>query len=153
MEWNRFVFPFSVIPDDIDGGFIVTFEDFPEAITQGETLEDCMLQAEDCLEEAIAARLSRNENIPLPSPPQQEQFLALISAPMAAKAALHLAMREANVDAIGLADKMRGDEKTMMRLLSPRYASRISLIESALKSLGKRLLISTTNADRSEYNS
>jgi len=47
-------------PDEIDSGFVVTFRDLPEAITQGETVEQCLSEASDCLAEAIAARIDEN---------------------------------------------------------------------------------------------
>ena len=33
-------YPARSSPDEIDGGFVETFPDVPEAITQGETLEE-----------------------------------------------------------------------------------------------------------------
>ena len=63
----NFVYPAHFLPDRVDGGFVVRFPDLPEAITQGETLEACFEEARDCLEEAIAGRMDRWEEIPLPS--------------------------------------------------------------------------------------
>ena len=37
----------------------MTFEDLPEAITQGETIAEALAEAADALEEAIAGRLRR----------------------------------------------------------------------------------------------
>ncbi len=34
---NNFAFPATRLPETKDGGFVVTFVDLPEAITQGET--------------------------------------------------------------------------------------------------------------------
>ena len=39
------------------GGYVVTFKDVPEAITQGEDLDDALEQAADALDEAMAGRL------------------------------------------------------------------------------------------------
>jgi predicted RNase H-like HicB family nuclease len=54
---NHFAYPARFVADTTDGGFVVTFVDLPEAITQGDDLEDALHQAADCLEEAIAGRL------------------------------------------------------------------------------------------------
>lgn len=35
-------FPVTLTPDEADGGFVVTFHDIPEAITQGETVEEAL---------------------------------------------------------------------------------------------------------------
>lgn len=61
-------YPVTLTPDETDGGFVVTFMDFPEAITQGETVEDALVEAADALDEAIAGRLQRGDPIPDPSP-------------------------------------------------------------------------------------
>ncbi|HHQ41620.1 MAG TPA: type II toxin-antitoxin system HicB family antitoxin, partial [Chromatiales bacterium] len=50
----RFAYPARLTPDKQDGGYVVTFRDVPEAITQGDDLEGALREAADCLEEAIA---------------------------------------------------------------------------------------------------
>ena len=52
-----FVYPATLTPEEQEGGFVVTFPDVPEAITQGDDVTDARRQAADCLEEAIAGRL------------------------------------------------------------------------------------------------
>lgn len=49
-----------------EGGFVVTFPDIPEAITQGEDKEDAMLHAADVLESAIDGYIE--DGIPIPAP-------------------------------------------------------------------------------------
>jgi len=65
---QKLAYPVTLTPDETDGGFVVTFEDLPEAITQGETIEEALAEAADALEEAIAGRLRRGDPIPKPSP-------------------------------------------------------------------------------------
>ena len=54
---SRFSFPVTLTTDEVDGGFTVTFRDLPEAITQGENIEDALNEAADCLEEAMRPRV------------------------------------------------------------------------------------------------
>jgi antitoxin HicB len=54
----------TLTPDETEGGFVVTFQDVPEAITQGEDFADALAQASDALEEAIAGRIRRGDPIP-----------------------------------------------------------------------------------------
>jgi predicted RNase H-like HicB family nuclease len=54
---EQFVYPARFTPDAQEGGFVVTFVDLPEAITQGETIEEAWQEATDCLEEAMANRI------------------------------------------------------------------------------------------------
>jgi antitoxin HicB len=65
---NTYSYPIE-LTSDVDGGFVITFPDFPEAITQGETIQDCLVEAKDCLEEAVAGRIEDDEAIPQPSKP------------------------------------------------------------------------------------
>ena len=53
---SRFSFPAKFTPDESDGGFVVTFQDLPEAITQGDSMEQALAEAADCLEEAMLGR-------------------------------------------------------------------------------------------------
>ena len=62
---ERFVYPATLTPDTKDSGFVVTFVDVPEAITQGDDRTDALREATDCLEEAIANRIGMG----LPSHP------------------------------------------------------------------------------------
>ena len=50
---TNFAFPVQLTPDNDDGGYVVTFRDLPEAITQGDSVSECLTEAVDCLEEAI----------------------------------------------------------------------------------------------------
>lgn len=146
MAGNRFAFPVTLRPDKTDGGFVVTFKDFPEAITQGETVEQSLHEAEDCLEEAIAGRIRRQDDIPVPSKPKRNQSFVFVPAPMAAKAALYLAMKESGIDSQQLAALAGCSMKDIERLLNPKLASNFSLLQSALAVLGKRLTIHILDA-------
>ncbi len=53
---QNFVYPVKLTPDNEAGGYVATFRDFPEAISQGENIKDALSDAVDCLEEAIANR-------------------------------------------------------------------------------------------------
>ena len=43
----------TLTPDEEDGGFVVTFRDVPEAITQGDTLDEALHNAADALTVAL----------------------------------------------------------------------------------------------------
>ena len=48
-----------------EGGFWITFPDFPECMTQGEDIQDAYAMAYDALELAIASRLENEEPLPV----------------------------------------------------------------------------------------
>lgn len=84
---HELAYPVTLTPDETDSGFVVTFDDIPEAITQGETVAEALAEATDALEEAIAGRIRRGDAIPEPSP-AADRPLVSIPAQIAAKAFL-----------------------------------------------------------------
>jgi len=120
---------------------MVRFPDLPEAITSGTDRQDALAQAADCLEEAIAGRIADGLDIPAPSSPRKTQVLVPVPAPTAAKAALYLAMREAQVRNTELARRLGCDEKEVRRMLDPSHPTKLPRIQQALQVLGKRLVV------------
>ena len=137
---RQFVYPADVERDEA-GYFLVTFPNFPEAGTDGETLEEALAEAADCLAEAVAGRIARSENIPKASRKQKGQYLIAIPAQIAAKAALYLAMKETGIDKSNLARRLGCDVKEVRRLLDPKQPSEIQRIEEALAAIGQELVI------------
>ena len=125
---------------DPDGGYVVTFPQWPEAFTQGETREEALREAVDCLDEAIAARIDARQPIPVGS--ATGRYVVEVSSDMAAKAALYDAMREANLTTTSaMARKLHVAETEVRRLLNPHHQTRLSRLDAAMRKLGKRLRI------------
>ncbi len=135
---KRFSYAATFTPDG-EGGFVVTFRDLPEAITQGDTEAEALIEATDCLEEAIAARLDDRLEIPEPSPAQTNEHLVILPIQTALKAALYLTMKEAAITKVQLARLLEVDEKEVRRILDPRHGTKLSTIERALAALGKQI--------------
>lgn len=53
-----------------EGGFWISFPDFPECLTQGEDMQDAYEMAVDALGLAITSRDESKEQIPAPSKPE-----------------------------------------------------------------------------------
>ncbi len=63
------IYPVTLPPDEIDGSFIVTFVDLPEAITQADTEAEALTAAKDALEPALDFYFEwKNGACPLNSP-------------------------------------------------------------------------------------
>ena len=139
-------YPAILTPDRDVGGFTVTFPDLPEAITQGEDRLDTLAQAADCLEESVAGRIRRGDEIPEASKTKAGQTVISVPPLMAAKAALYLAMREAKMSNVKLAKQLGCDEKDVRRMLDPRHSSRINALQAALAALGKKIVVAVENA-------
>ena len=137
---NMFTYPIE-LNEQPEGGYLVTFPDLPEAITQGDSLDEAIEQAIDCLEEAIANRIEMKLDIPIASSSKKKQVTVALPATLAAKSALYLAVKKAKLTNISLAAKLNCDEKEIRRLLDPHFNSKIPKIEQALHQLGQRLEI------------
>ncbi len=68
-------YPASFLTEGNSKGFHVRFPDLPETLTAGEDLADTLVQAADCLAEAIAGRIARADPIPAPSKAKRGQRL------------------------------------------------------------------------------
>jgi antitoxin HicB len=77
-------YPVTLTADPVDGGFVVTFRDLPEAITQGETMIEALSEAADALEEAVAGRIRRGDPIPAPSPAEGDPMITVLSQSLGA---------------------------------------------------------------------
>ena len=61
--WIYFFIP-ALIHKAEEGGFWITFPDFPECMTQGEDIQAAYAMAYDALEPAVASRLENEEPLP-----------------------------------------------------------------------------------------
>jgi antitoxin HicB len=143
---RHFEYP-AKIEQDLAGFYLVAFPDFPEAATDARSLNGAMEEAIDCLEEAVAGRMKRSEHIPTPSPPMTGTVPITLPTLYAMKAALYLALREAQLSRTALAAKLGKDEKEVQRLLDPEHVTRISSIEAALRPIGKRVQVVVDDAE------
>lgn len=136
---QRFVYPIALASEALDGGFVVTCRDLPEAVTQGDTLEEALEAAEGALEAAVEMRIADGLDIPVPSKPKQGEQLAALPVGSAMKAAVYLAMKEQGLSKSDLARRMDLDEKEARRILDPKHATKVPTLERALHALGKRV--------------
>jgi antitoxin HicB len=138
----NFAYPVELNIDESDGGYIVTFRDLPEAITQGNTVDDSLKEAIDCLEEAIAGRIDDNREIPEPSQRREGEYIVNLPLAMVFKALVYLAFKEAEMPKTQLAQKLNVDEKEIRRILNPRHVTKLSTLERVLFALNKKIEVS-----------
>ena len=120
---------------------VVSFRDIPGCHTSGEDETEALQEAQDALEEAIAGRINRGEDIPFPSPPSPSEHLVSVPTDMAAKAAFVLAFRSSGMTRVSLAKRLGTDEKSVRRMLDPRHGTAPSRIHKALRVLGSELVV------------
>jgi antitoxin HicB len=136
---HNFNYPVKFKQDTVDGGFIITFRDIPEAITQAETIESCFEEATDCLDEAIAGRIDDGLEIPVPSSPKRGEKTVSVPAQTSIKTALYIAMHESKVNKSELARRLNVDVREVRRMLNPHHGTKLPSMEQALAALGKHV--------------
>jgi len=134
----RFTYAVKLTRDRKDGGYVVSCRDIPEAITQGESIEDALSEAEGALQAAIEGRIEDDMEIPAPSRPKHGERLVSTPVTTALKAAVYVAMREQKVSKSELARRMNVHEKEARRMLDPNHPTKVPALERALATLGRR---------------
>jgi antitoxin HicB len=145
----RFDYPITIEPmtPEDGGGFLVTFPDWWNGVvTDGETVQEALANAKDCLETMIGFCIARREDIPPPSPAQGRRLINP-EARLALKAGVWLAMREQGIGFDELATRLAirsADEAE--KLIDPRRRTRPELLEAAAAALGKRVALELQDA-------
>jgi len=140
-------YPVTLIKDKEAGGYTVTFPDVPEAITEGDNVQEAMHNASEALEVALSCYIDKRLDIPKPSHPRSKKtMLAGISALSEAKVGLYLTMRDQGVRKAELARRLGWQKSQVDRLLDLNHSSRLEQIEQALRVLGKQLVVQVQDA-------
>jgi len=122
-----------------EGGFVITFPDIPEAITQGEDEKDARRRASDALESALDFYFEAPRPIPAPSKPKRGQRLIELSASLSAKVLLLNEMVSQKIRPAELARRLKVTPQEVTRLIDVHHTTKIDGIAVALKALGKTL--------------
>jgi antitoxin HicB len=124
-----------------EGGFVVTFRDIPEAITQGDDEAEAMRAAHDALETALDFYFEAGRSVPAPSLPKRGDRLIELPASVSAKVLLLNEMVSQKVRPAVLARRLRVTPQEVTRLIDLRHTTKIDGIAGALKALGKTMEI------------
>jgi antitoxin HicB len=122
-----------------EGGYVVTFPDVPEAITQGEDEGEALLRAVDALETALSFYTDDGIDLPKASKPKRGQHTVRPSAQACLALAIYHAMREDGVRKSELARRLGWHMPQVDRVLDMNHASRLDQAEAALAALGRGL--------------
>jgi antitoxin HicB len=133
-------------PDE-DGGYVATFPDLPFGATQGETVDETLKEAADCLETILAVLVEKGREIPQPSKLKRGEYLVSPSAVTAAQVALYSAMRCEKVAPKELAKRLRLPVAAVRRLTDLANYPPLETIERALAALGHRLTVALDAAE------
>ena len=123
----------------IEGGFVVSFPDVPEAITQGDDEAEALLRAVDALETAVEFYTDDGKDLPHASAPVGDQFTVRPTAQACIALSIYQIMRDQGVRKSELARRLGWHMMQVDRLLDPNHASKLNQVETALAALGRRL--------------
>ena len=137
---------YTVLLNASDAGWMASFPDVPEALTEADTREEALYWAQDALEVAFSGHMEQNREIPAPSVQEDEGTSVSVSPLKAAKLALYQAMRERRMTQLDLSEKLQCDPRQIRRLLDLDHRSRMDLLELALRVFGKRIVVDVSEA-------
>ena len=121
-----------------EGGFVVTFPDVPEAITQGEDEDEALLYAVEALESALLFYINARQPLPLPSAAAGRPTVRP-SAMECLKLGVYQAMTEQGVRKAELARRLGWHMPQVDRLFDLNHASRLDQVEAAARVLGRHI--------------
>lgn len=125
-------------------GFIVTFPDVPEAITEGDDLAEARANAQDALEVVLLTYVLDGQALPMPLATVGEPIS--VSARVAVKIAFIDAFRNSGLTRVELAHRLDKGENEVRRMLDPYHHTKLSSMETGLRTLGKQLVITVQDA-------
>jgi antitoxin HicB len=121
-------------------GFFVHFIDIPEAITQGETVEECEFNGAEVLSLILEEYLEEEREIPLPSAHVKDAHY--ISPDAKVQAAFLVRQARGDRSMAELARALDTSWPAAKRLEDPRHYPTLKQLERAAAALGKRLVLS-----------
>ena len=131
----------ALIEPGDEAGFVVSFPDVPEAITQGATRAEALDMAADAL--GLALLVYARERRPLPKDRAKGGELASVAVEpeVAAKLALLGAFTQSGMTKVELGRRLQKDEKEIRRMLDPMHPTKLGPLNEALAVLGRRLVV------------
>ena len=131
---------------DKNDSIIAEFPDIPEAMTVGSDEKNALEWAQDALIVALTGYIEERRNIPPPSKAKRGHKLVHLPPQIAMKLAIYQSMRDQKVTQAALGECLRVDGRQVRRILDLDHNTTLSQLNSALKCLGKELVIDIRNA-------
>lgn len=132
----KIVYPANIVKG-ADGIYAVTFPDFPDAMTDGATLEEALHNASEALTLTLEGRMA--EGIAVPRPKTKGKYLVTPAARVQAAALLRMARGKRTIAEIARA--LGTSWPAAQKLEDPRHSPSLRQLEKAAAAMGKKLLI------------
>lgn len=133
----KIVYP-VIISKDKDNRYLVTFPDFPEAVTEGETMEEALFNASEVLTLTLEGRAEERMDIPVPSDVKGAHKIAPSAR---VQAALLLRMSRGKKKIADIARALHTSWPSISRLEDPAHWPSLKQLEKVAATFGKRLVL------------
>lgn len=130
-------YPVNLELDPDSGGYVVSFPDIPEALTQGDTRKEALAMAHDALVTSFEFYFEDNQRIPAPGKITDDYVE--VPASVAAKVLMLNAFVESGLSQVELASRMGVKKQEVTRLFNLQHSTKIDTVQKAIGVLGKRL--------------
>lgn len=121
-----------------NGWWLARFPDVPEALTEGESRDEALESAKDCLIAALEGYMKAGR--PIPRPPFKGERIVLPSL-VTAKLSVYVNMQRLGWSKVKLAHELGMPENSVRRLLDLRHSSHMWIIDEAMKKMNTELSI------------
>lgn len=124
---------------EAEGGYSVTFRDIPEAITQGETLEEARAAASDALVTALDFYIEDGRAVPGATQAQADEEWVALPVSVEAKVLLLNEMVAQRVRPADLARKLGVRPQDVTRMTDLHHTTKIDTLADAFRAVGRTL--------------
>ena len=131
-------YPATFTPAE-EGGFVITFRDIPEAISQGDDEDEALHMAADVLLTVMDFYFEDRRLVPMPSKQQEGERMIPLPLSAASKVLLLNEMLAQDVGPSELARRMGTSKQEANRLTDLKHATKIDRIADAMAALGREL--------------
>lgn len=121
-------------------GYFVQFIDIPEAITQGETLEECLFNGAEVLSAMLEEYIESGKDIPFPSESIQDAYY--IAPDVKIQSALLIKWARGDKSLAEIARALDTSWPAAQRLEDPHHWATLRQLDKAAAALGKKLVLS-----------
>jgi antitoxin HicB len=123
----------------LDQRYTVHFPDLPEAMTEGETLEEALFNAHEVLTLTLEGRIDEDMDIPKPSHLKDAKMIAPSAR---TQAALLMRFAKGEHTTAEIARALNTSWPAVARLEDPHHWPNLRQLERAAAAIGQRLVIS-----------
>ena len=135
------LYPAKITRDE-DDRYLVRFIDIEEGISEGETLEEALFNAQEVLTLSIEGRMDEKMNVPSPSVIDEDDIYMVAPSAMVQAALLIRENRKNKLSMAEFARMLQTSWPAASKLENPHNSPTIKMLEKAASVLGKRLIVS-----------